>query len=121
MITYGPGKLSLVEDYRTNGDLGPQLALGIFWWDQSEHGYKVMFCGNKDPDGCSVYKGLGQWEGQSLMFWFERGNGGKPLIIKQSISATSSTSFTATFYSGESRSSLQRYRTVVHTRENDSP
>jgi hypothetical protein len=33
VIRFGPGKLALIEDYRTHGDGGTRVAWGIFWWD----------------------------------------------------------------------------------------
>jgi hypothetical protein len=36
MIRFGPGKLALIEDYRTHGDQGTRVALGLFWWDAKQ-------------------------------------------------------------------------------------
>jgi hypothetical protein len=49
-IQYGPGKLALIEDYRTDGDTGSEVALGFFWWDAKAQGYRTMFCDDRDAN-----------------------------------------------------------------------
>jgi hypothetical protein len=61
VIRFGPGKLALIEDYRTHGDQG------LFWWDAKAKGYRTMFCEDRDPSGCSVYEGLGRVNGPSRL------------------------------------------------------
>jgi hypothetical protein len=123
IIKFGPAKLSLVEDYRTDGDHGHEVALGTFWWDSHAQGYKTMFCDSTDPDGCSVYDGIGKWDGDDLVFWFQfpAETGSRPEFIKEVLHSTSPSSFTAAFFRGENSSELHRYMTVAHNRPNASP
>lgn len=114
-IQYGPGKLSLIEDYRTEGDSGPRQALGVFWWDATAQGYRSMFCDNLDPDGCSLYDGVGKWEGSELVFHFVFRDKDKQVEIREVLTRTSANSFTARFYTNE-KSGEELRRTVEHTR-----
>ena len=117
VIRFGPGKLALIEDYRTRGDGGTRVALGIFWWDSKEKGYRTMFCENRDPSGCSVYVGLGNGEGDDWVFLteFETKDKGK-VKVKEVLTTTSPSSFTATFYRSENNGPMKLDWTVKHTK-----
>jgi hypothetical protein len=97
-IVLGPGGRSVIENYHTDGDSGSRSALGILWWDASVQGYRTMFCDNADPAGCSVYDGLGHWEGDDLVFKFRRVRNGDKIEGKEVITPTSSFSFTVRFF-----------------------
>jgi Protein of unknown function (DUF1579) len=114
-IHYGPGNLSLIEDYRTEGDSGPRQALGVFWWDATAQGYRSMFCDNLDPGGCSLYDGVGKWEGSELVFHFVFRDKNKQIQMREVLTRTSANSFTARFYTKE-KSGEELLRTVEHTR-----
>jgi hypothetical protein len=115
VIRFGPGKLALIEDYRTRGDGGTRVALGIFWWDGKEKGYRMMFCEDRDPSGCSVYVGLGNWEGADWVFHTEFETKDKRKVkVKEVLTATSPSSFTATFYRSENDGPMKLDWTVKH-------
>jgi len=67
VIRFGPGKLALIEDYRTHGDQGTRVALGLFWWDARAKGYRTMFCEDRDPRLLCV-RGLGELGSRRLGF-----------------------------------------------------
>jgi hypothetical protein len=75
-----------------------QIGLGMFWWDGKGKGYRTMFCEDGDPSGCSVYNGLGNWEGSDWVFNHEYEENKKKVKIKQVLTATSPSSFIARFY-----------------------
>ena len=116
VIRFGPGKLALIEDYRTHGDQGSQVGLGIFWWDGKEKGYRTMFCEDRDPSGCSVYNGLGNWEGSDWVFRHEYEEDKKKVKIKQVVTATSPSSFVARFYRSENDAPMKLWWTVKHSK-----
>ncbi|HEX6504684.1 MAG TPA: hypothetical protein VF011_15710 [Terriglobales bacterium] len=117
VIRFGPGKLALIEDYRTHGDEGTRVALGIFWWDGKEQGYRMMFCENRDPNGCSVYEGLGNWEGEVWIFRTEFETKDKKKVkVKEVLTATSPSSFIAKFYRSENDGPMKLDWTVKHSK-----
>ena len=97
-IVLGPGGRSVVENYRTDGDSGPRVALGILWWDEKAQGYRTMFCDNADLSGCSLYDGLGKWEGYDLVFRFRLYRDGSRIEGKEVFTAYSPFSFIVRFY-----------------------
>lgn len=117
VIRFGPGKLALIEDYRTHGDQGTRVALGIFWWDGKGKGYRMMFCERRDPSGCSVYEGVGNWEGADWVFHTEFETRDKNKVkIKEVLTATSPSSFIATFYRRENDGPMKLDWTVKHSK-----
>lgn len=68
----GPG-YSLIEDYRSTGSAGSLSSLGLLWWDQSAHVYRLLTCANND--GCQL-RGTAKWEGKDLVnSWGEKVDG----------------------------------------------
>jgi len=97
-IVLGPGGRSIVENFHTEGDTGPRSALGILWWDAKAQGYRTMFCDTVDPAGCSVYDGLGKWEGNDLIFEFKLDHDGIKINGKEMFMVTSPFSYTVRFF-----------------------
>ena len=116
-IRFGPGNLALIEDYRTRGDQGDRVAMGIFWWDGKEKGYRTMFCEDRDPSGCSVYEGLGNWEGADWVFHTEFETKDKKKVkVKEVLTTTSPSSFIATFYRSENDGPMKLDWIVKHSK-----
>ena len=68
----GPG-YSLIEDYRSTGSPGTLSFLGLLWWDESAHIYRLLTCANND--GCQL-RGTAKWEGKELgNSWEEKVDG----------------------------------------------
>lgn len=116
VIQYGPGRLSLMEDFRMHGDSGDLYAMGTFWWDAQAHGFRTMFCETRDPSGCSVYDGLGHWEGTNLVNRWEFESNGKKTVTKQVVEEATPNEFIATFYNGDSDATLKKSYTYKHAR-----
>lgn len=117
VIRFGPGNLALIEDYRTHGDQGTRVSLGIFWWDAKAKGYRTMFCEDRDPNGCSVYEGLGNWEGADWVSQSEFETKDKKKVkVKEVLTATSPSSFIARFYRSENDGPMKLDWTVKHSK-----
>jgi hypothetical protein len=112
VIVLGPGALSLVENYHTEGDSGSRAALGVIWWDARAHGYRMLFCDNWHASSCSVYDGVGQWVGDELVFQFRFEAGDKKIDAREVISAASTSSFTTRFYESRNGGPLEASWTV---------
>jgi hypothetical protein len=115
-IVRGPGGRSVIENYYTDGDSGSRSALGILWWDDKVNGYRTMFCDNADPGGCSVYDGLGKWEGNDLVFRFRRDRDGIRIDGKEVFTATSPFSFTVQFFESRNGEPENATWTVKNTK-----
>jgi hypothetical protein len=63
----GPGRLSLIEDYKANMSGMGFTGLGLVWWDPARSEYKSFWCDSMTPGGCAP-GGTGKWEGENLVF-----------------------------------------------------
>jgi len=115
-IVLGPGGRSIVENYHTEGDTGPRSALGILWWDAKAQGYRTMFCDTVDPAGCSVYDGLGKWEGNDLIFEFKLDHDGIKINGKEILMTTSPYSYTVRFFESRNGGPEDATWTVSNTK-----
>jgi len=91
-ITPGPGRLSLVEDYHSNGSAGQLDLLAIIWWDNAAQIYRPMICAN-DADGC-VVRGTARWQGNALINDYEEVIGGRKRKMRDTFTDITPTSFT---------------------------
>ena len=85
----GPG-YSLIEDYRSTGSAGTLTFLGLLWWDESGHIYRLLTCANND--GCQL-RGTAKWEGKELVNSWEEKVDGKTARFKDSFVDISPSSF----------------------------
>ena len=88
----GPGGLSLVEDYSSNGAAGEFRGMSVTW-DEAGKGYRSIWCDNTQSDGCIVMSKPGQWEGDRLVLGDEREIGGKMVVFRETVSEITPTSF----------------------------
>jgi len=112
----GPGGLSLVEDYSSNGSTGEFHGMSVTWWDEAAQGYRAIWCDSQNPEGCIYMTRLGKWEGDRLVLGDERDVNGKKVIFKETVSDITPTSFTQTIYAGEIEGSLKRTVTIKATK-----
>jgi hypothetical protein len=115
-IVLGPGGRSVIENYHTDGDSGSRAGLGILWWDEKAKGYRTMFCDNADPAGCSVYDGLGRWEGGDLVFRFRRDRDGNRIDGKEVFTPISPFSYTVRFFESRNGGPEDATWTVTNTK-----
>jgi len=80
----------LIEDYRSTGSAGTLSFLGLLWWDESAHFYRLLTCANND--GCQL-RGTAQWEGKELVNSWEEKVDGKTARFKDSFVDISPSSF----------------------------
>src|SRR5262252_2398528 len=85
----GPG-YSLIEDYKSTGSAGTLHFLGLLWWDESAHIYRLLTCANND--GCQL-RGTTKWEGKELVNSWEENVDGKTARFKDSFVHISRSSF----------------------------
>lgn len=90
-ITPGPGRLSLVEDYHSNGSAGKLDLLAVIWWDGAAQIYRPLICSG--GDGC-VVRGTLRWQGNTLINDYDEVIGGKKRKMRDSFVDITPTSFT---------------------------
>jgi hypothetical protein len=89
MFRGGPG-YSLIEDYHSRGSAGSLSFLGLLWWDQSAHIYRLLTCANND--GCQL-RGTVNWKGKELVNSWKEKVDGKTAIFMDSFVDISPSSF----------------------------
>ncbi|MBZ5721381.1 MAG: DUF1579 domain-containing protein [Acidobacteriia bacterium] len=115
VIKPGPGGLSIVEDYHSQGGLGAFAGHGVFWWDEKAQGFKNVWCDNMTPGGCTPINGMGKWEGSDLVFNDEQDMMGKKMGMKQVLTAAGS-SVTLTMSSSEDGGPMKKMMTIKYTK-----
>jgi hypothetical protein len=61
----GPGRFSVIEEYRSKRGSAEVTGLGVFWWDEAAQGYRTIWCESTNPGGCISFKNVARWEGRS--------------------------------------------------------
>jgi hypothetical protein len=76
-----------------------------------------VFSGNvsDEPDGCSIYNGIGRREGDAVVFRFVFQVSGSADYVKEVISRAGLDSFTAIFFHGKSEALVEPPYTWRHT------
>jgi len=98
----GPGGFSLIEDYRSSGELGKHRGLEVAWWDEAARMYQVLWCDNAGPPACLMIKHGMNWEGDDLVARNEWREDGKTFVSKEVFSDITPRSFKQIVYEGES-------------------
>ncbi len=111
----GPGGLSLVEDYQSEGSTGKFRGHGVFWWDDKAKAYTGIWCDNMTPKGCDN-AGTSKWEGEQLVGHMEGEMMGKKTTMKGVYSNITPTSFTFTMDSSMDGSPMKRTMTIEYTK-----
>lgn len=75
-----------------------------------------MFCDNADRDGCSLYDGLGKWEGNDLVFKFRRDRDGNKIEGKEVFTTKPPFSYTVQFFESRKGGPEDATWTVTNTR-----
>lgn len=89
----GPGGLSVIADYKSQGAMGSFVGHGLTWWDTKEKAYKSLWCDSMSPAGCEM-SGTGRWQGKDLVFTSTGEFNGKKVRTKMFYTDITTTSFT---------------------------
>jgi hypothetical protein len=115
-LSPGPGGLSLLENYRSSGVMGPSFTgFGAFWWDDKIQAYHGVWCDTMTPTGCDG-SGTTKWEGDNLVGTMEGDMNGQPMVTTFTYSDFKPDSFVMTMASGPDSSSLKPLMTITYTR-----
>jgi hypothetical protein len=117
----GPGGMSLIEDETASTPSGSWDGMSVTWWDNEGHGFRAIWCDNRQPNGCVVMQKLARWEGNEFVLGDEWIRGGKKIVFKEVCSELTPNSFTLTTYVGESDQELKKTLTVRANRVGGRP
>lgn len=108
----GPGRFSVIEEYRSKRGSAVVTGLGIFWWDEAAQGYRTIWCESTNPGGCITFKNVARWEGSQLALVEEYEANGRKVTFKEVFNDIAAGAFTQTLYGGESGKELRVDQTI---------
>jgi hypothetical protein len=103
----GPGRFSVIEEYRSQRDSSEVTGLGVFWWDDAAQGYRTIWCESTNPGGCITFKNVARWEGPQLALVEDYEVNGKKVVFKEVFGDIGPGGFTQTLYGGEAGKELK--------------
>jgi len=106
----GPGGLSLIGDYESHGAFFGHL---VVTWIPQERIYKSLWFDRTQP-GVSI--STGRWEGEKLVFTAVDETTGKKMLMRDTYSDITPTSFTDTLESGPVGGPMKKILTVKYTK-----
>jgi Domain of unknown function (DUF4440) len=112
----GPGRQSVVEEYRERNSKGEVEGLGLAWWDREAQGRRFVWCENDLPSGCYVSKQVAKWENESLVWNEEQVNTGAKTAYSEVFREITPNSFVQELQEGESLATLHRTAIISATR-----
>lgn len=116
----GPGGLSLIEDYRSQGAMGRFQGHGVLWWDDQAKVYKGIWCDNGTPKGCDT-GGESKWEGDQIVGQMTMEMMGKKYSMKMLYSNITPTSFTFGMDSSVDGGPMKHTMTIEYTKAEAKP
>jgi hypothetical protein len=109
----GPARLSLIEEYHSEGAGGKSWGIGTIWWDADARGFHFVWCDSFALDrGCRISSQLGKWIGDDYVATDEHEVSGKQVFEKEVWSDFTPNSFSQTLYSGDASDKLKRFLTI---------
>ena len=103
----GPGRFSVIEEYRSKRGSAEVTGVGVFWWDEAAQGYRTIWCESTNPGGCISFKNVARWEGPQLVLVEDYEVNGKKVVFKEVFGGIEPGAFTQTLYGGESGKELK--------------
>jgi len=113
-MRHGPGGLSLIGDYESHG--APFGHMVVTWIPQ-ERVYKSFWLDRTQP---GVSFSIGRWEGEKLVFTGVDESTGKKLLVRDTYSDITPTSFTDTLETGPAGGPMKKILTVKYTKQNSA-
>lgn len=113
----GPARLSLIEEYHSDGVAGKSWGIGIIWWDRKTSSFGVTWCDSFALDaGCRTSPQAARWRGDAFEISDSHEASGKMVFEREVWSNFTPTSYTQTLYVGDSPNALKRFVTIKATR-----
>jgi hypothetical protein len=114
-FTRGPGGLSLLETFRSEGGMGSFRGHGVTYWDDKDKSYTGLWCDTMTPAGCAS-GGASKWEGDKIVGYMEMPDpSGKVQKYRMTYSDIKPDSVTFTMDAPDG-SNYKTIMTIVYTR-----
>ena len=117
----GPGRFSVVEEYRSKRESREVTGLGVFWWDEAVQGYRTIWCESTNPGGCISFKNVARWDGPQLVMVEDYEVNGKKVIFKEVFGDIAPGGFMQTLYGGEAGKELKVDQIIQATKATRLP
>jgi hypothetical protein len=111
----GPGKMSVIAEYTSQGTMGEFSGIGIASWDPAAKAYHIHWI---DNTGAGMTVMTGRWEGKDLVFTGSDMMMGKKMFTRHAYTDITPTAFTYTIDMGPTSNQLKRAMTVKYTKVN---
>jgi Domain of unknown function (DUF4440) len=109
----GPARLSLIQEYHSEGAGGKSWGIGTIWWDADAQGFHFVWCDSFALDrGCRISSQLGKWIGDDYVATDEHVVSAKQVFEKEVWSDFTPNSFSQTLYVGDASDKLKRFLTI---------
>jgi len=109
----GPGRLSLIAEYSSQGPMGEFSGIGLLTWDPAERVYRMHWT---DNTGMGVSVMTGKWEGKDLVFTGSDMMAGKKVYSRHAFTELTPTAFTYTIDVGPAPNQLKRSMTIRYSK-----
>ncbi|MGI9103260.1 MAG: DUF1579 family protein [Terriglobales bacterium] len=119
-FTRGPGGLSLIQNYSSQGSMGKFSGHGVSYWDDKAKAYSGLWCDSMTPGGCAN-AGTSKWEGDKLVGTMEMDMGGKKETMRMTYSDIKPDSMLFTMESSENGGPMKKTGTIEYTRAAAAP
>ncbi len=116
-IRPGPGKMSLIGEYVSQGPMGEFAGIGLMTWDPTARVYHLHWTDNTNP---VVSVSTGKWEGKDLVFTGTDTMMGKKVYARHAFTELTPTAFTYTLDMGPTATQFERAVTIKYTKANPS-
>jgi hypothetical protein len=115
----GPGNLSLMSHYKSQGPMGAFEGHGTTWFDPADKKYHSFWCDNMSATGCQLM-GTGTWEGDNLVFTGESEMNGMTFTQKMVYSDIKPGSFKWAMQMGPKGGDLKPFMTTIYTKTGEA-
>ncbi|MEO6120053.1 MAG: DUF1579 family protein [Terriglobales bacterium] len=112
-IRPGPGKMSVIVEYSSQGPMGEFSGIGLILWDAAARVYRLHWTNNTNP---ALTVLTGKWEGNDVVFTGSEMMVGKKVVTRHAITELTPNAFTYTIDTGQAAAQLKRTMTVKYTR-----
>ncbi|MEO5937043.1 MAG: DUF1579 family protein [Terriglobales bacterium] len=112
-IRPGPGRLSMIVEYSSQGPMGEFSGIGLITWGPAARVYRLYWTDNTNP---ALTMMTGRWEGKDIVFSGSETMMGKKVFTRHAITELTPNAFTYTIDTGQTAAQLKRAMTFKYTR-----
>jgi hypothetical protein len=111
----GPGGMSLIEEFHSEGGMGAFRGHGVTYWDDEAKNYAGIWCDTMSPHGCDN-AGTSTWEGDKIVGYMEMKDKNGMTKYRMTYSDIKPDSVTFTMEAPNDSGEYKPMMTIVYTR-----